>query len=112
MQQRFLLEETINALEGEDALAFVFCHYLAPDESLCVSRDYDTLFGEHNRERRACIEGLVEFFSNKDGIDFEGLRSVYPHIGTVMAEKLEYYIGLNEWEFRFEVGEFEGSLAN
>jgi len=111
VQQRFLLEETIGALEGEDALAFVTCNFLIPNENLCFCGDYDELFGEHYRERRAFIEGLIEFFSDKDGIHFDDLRMVYPQIGTKMAEKLDWYIGVNEWEFRFEVGEFEGKLG-
>jgi hypothetical protein len=110
VQARFLLDETIGALEGEDALAFVTCHFLAPNEQLCFINDYDMLFEEHYRERRMFIEGLVEFFSDKDGVCFADLRSVYPHIGTTMTEKLEWYIGVNEWEYRFEVEEFEKTL--
>lgn|GEM_PF-4359590 len=106
-----MLEETIGALEGEDALAFVTCHFLSPGANLCFCSDYDELFGEHNHERRTFIEGLIEFFSDKDGFDFDDLRKVYPHIGTKMAEKLDWYIGVNELEFRFEVGEFGRKLG-
>lgn len=111
VQQRFLLDESIGALEGEDALAFVACHSLIPNENLCFCGDYDGLFGEHYRERRAFIEGVIEFFSDKDGIHFDDLRKVYPQIGAKMAEKLDWYIGVNEWEFRFERAEFEGKLG-
>jgi hypothetical protein len=111
VQVRFILEETIGVLEGEDALAFVTCHFLAPDKRLCFVRDYDALFGEHHRERHRCIEGLVEFFSDKEGLVFDDLRSVYSHIGAVMAEKIEWYIGVNEWEYRFDVEEFEGMMG-